>query len=554
MAVGFGCGDLSPTLVVGESPSPPPPRAEQEPDPTEDPPPGPPLQPQEEDREDPSGRANVALAELRGLPGAAPRGQALRLELVVENLGDEPSRPALARASLIPIGPLGGRAPVEFGGAEVGVVPARGVLDGVTLDAMVPEAIAPGRYRVRVEFDPQNRFGEAHRALGVLEAGPIDVGDLAVEPGAIDFGVVRPGCERTEALRLRPLGAVRSVVADARVAAGPFSLTHFPFPLVIEAGAEATLRLRFAPDQLGPVTARLLLDTDAFVGPREVELRGTGSFDPEREDRFVQRAGPILDVLFVVQDGCARPDCELALLQDSLALGFRRFASHVGAVRADWRAAVTTTDARRGGSLRGPVLDPSTADPIAEFGRQARAGSRGAHPSGLAAARAALGGWVRPDAAMVVIFAALDDDRSGDSPADWTARLALAATGDWVVNGILGPPPEPCPLAGPAHRYASVIAATGGVLSSACAVDDFEALFRFGGRGFGFERRFVLSQRPRAIDTIEVEVDGRPVPSADQVTAEPIWSYDRDGPAIRFEMDRAPRAGASIRVRYRTEC
>ncbi|MEO1229791.1 MAG: hypothetical protein AAFZ18_12865, partial [Myxococcota bacterium] len=339
-----------------------------------------------------------------------------------------------------------------------------------------------------------------------------------------------------------------------------FRLSPPSLPQSLGAGEELPLALTFAPLSTGPALTELRLMHDRFVGPQSVLVVGEGQLSPRREDESLQ-GQPQIDLLFVVQNGCALSGCPLADEQLELASALPVFLQAAAGIGADWRILVTTTDPADHGQLRGPPLTARTAQLQTSFQNQVEAGTSGSTvTAGLAAAGAVLeAGLARADASVVIIVVALDDDRSGGTPGEWVDRLreSFDRRGEerLLLHGVVPPPPGGCPgEAGAATRYAAASALTGGALSSICDLDDYDVLFRLGGAGFGLQDRFALSREPISPETISVEVDGRPVDSFDPVSGARRWRFEASTRTVFFQGTALPAAGSQVRIRYRSAC
>jgi hypothetical protein len=154
-------------------------------------------------------------------------------------------------------------------------------------------------------------------------------------------------------------------------------------------------------------------------------------------------------------------------------------------------------------------------------------------------------GFYRPEARLSVIIVPDEDDHSSRPVSFYTAFFhALKGPGrkdDVQVNGVLG---DGCTTAsGGGPKYASVIAATGGVTEQICTTDWGAALGNLAEASFGFNLRFSLTGRPEG--AVEVLVNGQPAGG---------WTYDAPSNAVVFDDMQAPPAGSTIEVTYVPRC
>lgn len=563
-ALGLGCGELSPTLVIGT------PRRDA----------GSFSQPVPSIDASVLGRADGGatvdgsvgsgpaydLSPTRGSAPAEtlPPGATLSFSVRVENFGSATTPDSLARAVLVPTGRYEGLTPIEIAS---GVVPslAPGAGLDLTLDGRVPTLIASARYRLAVQVDPGDLLDEIDEDNNELQMLEIDIGHLEVTPRQLDFGAVAPGCEAKASFTLTQLGATRARVRSATLDGAPeLSLEPVSFPFYVLSGASFSLGARFRPLETGTFRAQLALGHDELVQPQLLTLTGIGVEQPERVETLAQRSGPVVDVVLIVQNGCPRSTCTLAQRQGTvLADYFDRLYETLVDTRADWRILVTTTDPSPGrlGRLVGAPLDASTPNLALAFQSLVTVGVAGSQqPSGLAAAEAVLSGSdLRPEAAVDFIIFALDDDRSGSTPEDWQDRLVDAADADRLtLNGFIPDPTgtlrRECPDEPLTPRYEAAIRGLNGVVANACddGIQPYLRLSNFD--GFGLDRQFRLTWEPVDPENIALELDGVDYPEVDPSTGRTRWRYLSAPPSIEFDRSSIPPAGSRIRVRYRSKC
>lgn len=560
------CGDLSPSLVVGET------RfdagqalvVDSEPDlsvpdlGTRDRGAAPDL-PREPE-------VDLVVVGVEGLPTTLRPGEALELVILVENQGLDPSPTTFAIAELVPIGALENNPAQETGSSGVDGLQPRDLKD-LVITGRVPVRQPPGRYQMWVTVDPRNNVVETSTANNRLMAGVVDISDLRIAPTRLDFGVVGPGCSAVRSVSavnegdrktfIRRVELQRGVDAFFNLAAPP------PLPLAVDPDAIANIDVVFSPQREGSnFRARLDLEHDSFIGLQTVEVLGASAVEPYREDVLYQRPGPKMDAVFVVQSGCRSTPCPLLREQQELAFGFKLFfLTQVRTRNADWRVLVTSTDGSPGqlGALLGPVLTSTHPDVARAFERQVRAGDSGSGViAGFAATEDVLQKRIRADAGVVVIILGLHDDFSNQAleTADYWVhqmRQALGPERSLVINGFI-PPLEGCEEGFSfTPRYDEAIRLTGGNASSACNEDEFRALINFGPPGLGLATRFPLSQGLAREDTLEVEVNDVPILSFDQAEGTENWRYEPGTESVVFT-GFLVKPSAKVVLRYRSRC
>lgn len=277
------------------------------------------------------------------------------------------------------------------------------------------------------------------------------------------------------------------------------------------------------------------------------------------EDRFVQDVAPAVDVLFVVDDTPS-----MAAEQAALAVSFRALAASLDAAGVRWQVGVTTTtmNRARGGWLVGAPYVIAASAPGAADAVAARLGGVGlggsAPEAGIAAAMRALDlaasgpnrAFRRPDAALHVVFVSDGDDASewlvDDAVDTFAAVLASASPSAdrpsraHAITGPGGGCVSDTASAGPAPRYLSLVAATGGSWTSICEADPSVLSAGIAAASVVWPVEFPLSAPPSG--AVSVAVDDAPLADGFVVLAGP--------PRLRFDV--APPQDAEIVVRYLT--
>ncbi len=269
---------------------------------------------------------------------------------------------------------------------------------------------------------------------------------------------------------------------------------------------------------------------------------------------FTQNPQPQVDLLLVIDNSCSMADEQAAL-----GRGFPLLLSTFTNNNVDFHIGVTTTDVTATGargSLMGanPVLTSSTPNLAMEFSHNVTVGTRGSpFESGLEASRLAFSPntpstFMRDTASKTIIYVSDEDDQSASTTATYVQFLSdLAGATTVQANTITGDLGSGCQGPGgsatPGVRYDAVRVATGGVFDSVCTGQWPRALSDVGGAGFGYVRKFVLSQ-PVVGTNIVVTVDGVVVPS----NGGSNWSYDSAQNTVSFTASAVPAPGATIVV------
>lgn len=302
---------------------------------------------------------------------------------------------------------------------------------------------------------------------------------------------------------------------------------------------------------------------------QEPEVVAPRVIEPDRRVDLFQQVEARADILWVVDSSAS-----MAEEQEKLAQEFTGFIEFLAASEVDYHVATTAMDLSQtgfGGRIHGPepVITTETLDPVAAFAGQVAFPATLAAEQGLEAARRALSepnlsganrGFLRPDAALSVIFVSDDEDQSPGS-AGFYRRFFLGAKGAGnralvKVSAIVGPSPDGCLVPGDedllggraraGERYRDVVEATGGTLGSICDEDFGPAVEALGLGASGLKRIFPLSREPRP-ETLAVRVDDLEVPQ----DAAAGWTWQPETRSISFAGSYLPPAGSRIEVAYR---
>jgi hypothetical protein len=156
-------------------------------------------------------------------------------------------------------------------------------------------------------------------------------------------------------------------------------------------------------------------------------------------------------------------------------------------------------------------------------------------------------GFLRDEAALVVVFVGDEDDHSPDS-VDTYVRFFQGKKGEFQPQRMtiyaIAPTGVACGTAGGAGtRYAEATARTGGEVLSVCATDYAPLLRSVANKAFSPQDRFPLSELPDP-GTVAVRINGGPVSNG--------WSYDGATNTVVFSPSPAP--GARVEIAYRRAC
>ncbi len=104
--------------------------------------------------------------------------------------------------------------------------------------------------------------------------------EAEVDPQSIDFGDVTVGSTELRAVGVRNIGDYALQIENVRISQPEaFSIAQ-KLPELLEAGAQATLGIEFAPPSAGPWEGTINIETDDTIGTHEVTVRGNGVVAP----------------------------------------------------------------------------------------------------------------------------------------------------------------------------------------------------------------------------------------------------------------------------------
>jgi hypothetical protein len=411
---------------------------------------------------------------------------------------------------------------------------------------------------------------------------------LVPTPRFVDFGIGRKDCPPAPR-QVNYINACPSPITVSGVRLGPgttdseFSLRSAPNPLpvTLKPGDAFSAEVEYYAQVDGMNLSPLFVDSSDLPEPLLVSLVGESSKFVNKTDTFVQQDGSKVDVLFVVDNTASMVE-----EQPRLVSALPAFANTALDKNVDLHVAVTTTGINPesndcpGGAQGGEagrlfpvdgssprILTNQTPNLPAKLQNNAQVGLCASVEQGFEAVRRALSdplvsgaddprtpmpndgnaGFLRNEAALVVVFVGDEDDHSPDS-VDTYVRFFQAKKGEFQPQRMtiyaIAPTATACPTAGgTGTRYAEAATRTGGEVLSVCAPDYAPLLRTVANKAFSPQNRFPLSELPDA-GTVAVRINGTPVTSG--------WTYDAPTNSVVFAP--SPAAGAKVEISYRRAC
>ncbi|XXF75631.1 choice-of-anchor D domain-containing protein [Myxococcaceae bacterium GXIMD 01537] len=410
---------------------------------------------------------------------------------------------------------------------------------------------------------------------------------LVPTPWFVDFGVARRDCPPLPR-QVNYFNGCAAPVSVSNIFIGPgttdveFALRSRPgVPLTLEPGEAFTVEVDYFAQVFGMNLSPLFVAASDLPEPLLVPLIGESSKRVEQVDTFVQQDGQKVDVLFVVDNTASMVE-----EQPRFISALPAFVDTALAKGVDMHVAVTSTGmtpasaACPGGGLGGEagrftpvdnsrprILTQATPNLARLLQQNAQVGMCAQVEQGLEAVRRAISeplvnsaddprtpppndgnlGFLRNEAALVVVFVGDEDDHSPDS-VDTYVRYFQARKGEHQPQRVtlfaIAPTAAACGTAGGVGtRYAEAAARTGGQVVSVCEPDYAPLLRTVANKAFSAQDRFPLSEQPDP-GTIGVTVDGVPATGS--------WSYDPRTNSVVFSA--SPPPGAKVQISYRRAC
>jgi hypothetical protein len=409
----------------------------------------------------------------------------------------------------------------------------------------------------------------------------------------LDWGVARRDCA-PEPQEVNFLNACTAPVTVDNVWIGPgttdseFALTRVPdpMPFTLQPNQGFTVGVEYFAQVNGMNLSPLFVGSSDLPEPLLVPLVGESSKRVEKTDTFVQQDVSKVDVLFVVDNTDS-----MAVEQTRLVEAVPTFVDTAREKNVNLNVAVTTTgiqaspqsnpaDNCPGGALGGEagrffpadnsfnrLLNSGMPDLSAQLQRNVQVGKCAEVEEGFEAMRRALSrplvnnaddprtslprdgnaGFLREEAALVVLFVSDEDDHSPDAVetyVQWAQQLKGVNQPQRATFYAIAPPEDGCDTAGGAGtRYAEATTRTGGEVVSVCAPDYRPLLRAVADKAFSAQTRFPLSEVPEP-GSIVVTVNGSTTTSG--------WRYDGATNSVVFT--NVPGPGARISVTYRRSC
>ena len=434
--------------------------------------------------------------------------------------------------------------------------------------------------------DPPTEIGSANLRGTTGEAC------LTVLPPELDFGEVGIGCtSQLMTVKVYNTCEVPMTITDldANLCLPEFKVKEFPpLPMTLTLTNSMEIKFIYAPQDEGPDSCGVPLYTsDQNITTFTIPLMGSGTWDMDEEDEFVQTTGQEVDILFVVDNsGSMGGD------QQNLSDNFGALASKAQQWENDFHIGVVTTDMDEMNGHRGKLMgDPRYVTPSnwELFKTNVKVGDMGdATERGLFASQAALSfplahdtstacsypseceqpddclegfcggynrGFMRQDATLHVVYVSDEEDDS-PAPLDFYIDFLKSIKGYMNPNllkvhaVVAGVDPEGTytDCAGEAGmRYMAVADETGGVQADLCDPNWNDKLDALGEAIFGLKTQFFLS-RPADPPTIEITVNGQACVDG--------WTYDQDSNSVVFDEfgPCMPQPGDHISIKYGVFC
>lgn len=113
---------------------------------------------------------------------------------------------------------------------------------------------------------------------GSDDDGTVQLGDLRIEPGTVEFGVVGLGVEESQTVVLSNTGEEAIIVRQASLDGdAQFEVkSTTTLPLQLEEGGEVVIDVSFVPDAADTYSAGLTLDVNTLEEPYVVSVTGAG--------------------------------------------------------------------------------------------------------------------------------------------------------------------------------------------------------------------------------------------------------------------------------------
>jgi len=515
--------------------------------------------------------------------GTIPPGQGAVLGLKLENRGSD-----LCPVKNIRLRDDGGGVFTLPGGDLYGGIMYPGDWFSFQVAFMAP--VAGGHFTGTVQIE---QMQPANPVLLVPLVANTQAVCLVASRRYLDWGVARPDCP-ADPMEVNFLNACAAPVTVSDVWIGPgttdseFGLTSVPasLPFVLPPNEAFTVGVEYFGRVAGMNLSPLYVGSSDLPAPLMIPLVGESSTRVEKTDDFVQQDVSKVDVLLVVDNTAS-----MAVEHPRLVEAIPTFVQTALDRGVSLHVAVTTTgihpvprpdpaSACPGGADGGEagrffpvdnsmprILTSATPNLAQQLQRNVQVGRCAEVEQGFEAMRRALSrplvnsaddprtpqpgdgnaGFLREEAALVVLFVSDEDDHSPDAVdtyVAWAQQLKGQNQPQRATFYAIAAPAGGCPTAGGAGtRYAEATARTGGEVVSACEEDYRPLLQQVGDKAFSAQERFPLSDLPEP-GSVTVTVNGTPAPAG--------WTYDAVTNSVVFDV--VPPAGTRISIHYRRSC
>ncbi len=147
------------------------------------------------------------------------------------------------------------------------------------------------------------------------------VPQMVVQPGEVKFGLVTIGCfSKTFQVCLYSSGNAPVALSDISLSgcSPEFKLKDVPpLPKDVNAGLKVCFGVAFAPQDTNAEQCQVVIQSDAKGAPVvSIPLSGTGTYDSEQTDQFIQANGQTVDVLFIIDDSSSMCDWQSVLIKN----------------------------------------------------------------------------------------------------------------------------------------------------------------------------------------------------------------------------------------------
>lgn len=442
---------------------------------------------------------------------------------------------------------------------------------------LVPPALSTRRtLAARLEFDVSS--SPTTRVAVPVSAEALPGSCIDVVPAELDFGIATAACAASAQSFTVYSRCTSDVVltgysiegagfpSGSLDCPGPalcpeFQLVAAPsIPAKMKAnGSFVSFAVEYRPRDVGSDTGAVRLEFGevTYAAP----LHGQGGEGAEwNTDVFTMDPPPQVDLLLVIDNAASMADDQASLASNLKAvlqyLKLRDLDFQLGVVTADPTAGATLLT---GSTHPDPVLTRQTPNLDAQFLAKVNVGSGGvAPPRCLEQAVAALtapqnAGLLRTNGQLAVVCITDSTDHSPQPVTDYVDQL-------WSVKGLnrktlftfsaIAGFSASCP--GDQGRLADAVTLTHGIKQDLCAADWSKA-FDAQRNVCCYQDRYFLSTLPVAAQSIEVSVDGVPLPSTTD-RGETAWRYDPVSNSVMFEALYQPTYGRTLTIRYPVRC